>query len=109
MTPPWYYRGMRSYTIPQSCPLKLLSQTTRSVLCKGGVEPPHSKAEPLFQRALAIREKALGPEHPNVAKVLKNYAGLHCKMKRGAAARELEVRAWAIRAAHAKINPPSKD
>ena len=24
----------------------------------------YSKAEPLYQRALAIREKSLGPEHP---------------------------------------------
>ena len=27
----------------------------------------YAKAEPLFQRALAIRERALGPEHPEVA------------------------------------------
>jgi hypothetical protein len=28
------------------------------------------EAKPLCQRALAIREKALGPEHPNVAQSL---------------------------------------
>jgi tetratricopeptide (TPR) repeat protein len=27
----------------------------------------YAKAEPLYERALAIREKALAPEHPNVA------------------------------------------
>ena len=26
----------------------------------------YSEAEPLFKRALAIDEKALGPDHPNV-------------------------------------------
>ncbi len=65
-----------------------------------------AQAEPLFQRALAIWEKALGPDHPDVATVLENYAGLLREMKRGAAARELEARAKAIRAAHAKNNPP---
>ncbi len=27
----------------------------------------HAEAEPLFERSLAIREQALGPEHPDVA------------------------------------------
>jgi tetratricopeptide (TPR) repeat protein len=67
----------------------------------------YAQAEPLLQRALAIVEKALGPEHPNVATVLENYAQLLREMKRGAAARELEARARAIRAAHAKNNPPN--
>jgi tetratricopeptide (TPR) repeat protein/energy-coupling factor transporter ATP-binding protein EcfA2 len=64
------------------------------------------QAEPLCRRALAIMEKALGPQHPDVAKVLDNYARLLHEMKRGAAAGELEARAQAIRAAHAKHNPP---
>jgi hypothetical protein len=34
----------------------------------------YAKAEPLFQRALAILEKALGPEHPAVVTSLENYA-----------------------------------
>jgi tetratricopeptide (TPR) repeat protein len=68
----------------------------------------YAQAEPLYQRALAIVEKALGPDHPNVATVLENYARLLGEMNRGAAARELEARAQAIRAAHAKRNPPSK-
>jgi hypothetical protein len=41
-----------------------------------------------------------------VATVLENCAGLLREMKRGAAARKLEARAQAIRAAHAKHNPP---
>jgi Tetratricopeptide repeat len=33
-------------------------------------------AQPLFERALAIREKALGPEHPDTVKVRNNLAKL---------------------------------
>jgi hypothetical protein len=33
-------------------------------------------AEPLYARALAIREKAFGPEHPDTAASLNNLAGL---------------------------------
>ncbi len=35
-----------------------------------------AEAEPLYQRSLAIREKALGPEHPDVATSLENYAAI---------------------------------
>src|SRR5262249_31295346 len=33
-------------------------------------------ARPLFERALAVREKALGPEHPGTAESLNNLAVL---------------------------------
>jgi hypothetical protein len=33
-------------------------------------------ARPLFERALAIYEKALGPDHPNIAAVRGNLASL---------------------------------
>jgi tetratricopeptide (TPR) repeat protein len=36
----------------------------------------HSSARPLFERALAIREKVFGPEHPGTAASLNNLAGL---------------------------------
>src|SRR5439155_718749 len=36
-----------------------------------------ARAQPLFQRALAIFEKMLGPEHPNVATVLHNLASIY--------------------------------
>jgi hypothetical protein len=32
----------------------------------------YAQAEPLHRRALAIREKALGPDHPDVATTLNN-------------------------------------
>ena len=65
----------------------------------------YTEAEPLFMRALAIDEKALGPEHPSVATNLENYAGLLRKTDREAEAETLEVRAKAIRAKHAQENP----
>ena len=34
----------------------------------------YAKAEPLYQRALKISEKALGPEHPDTATSLNNLA-----------------------------------
>ena len=58
----------------------------------------YAKAEPLYQGALAIYKKALGPEHPGVATCLKNYASLLRKMDRSQEAGQLEARAQAIRA-----------
>ncbi len=66
----------------------------------------YTEAEPLYQRALAIREKALGPEHPQVAQSLENYAALLRKLVREAEAGKMEARAQAIRAKHAEENPP---
>ncbi len=37
----------------------------------------YREAEPRYQRALAISEKALGPDHPNVAATLNNLAGMY--------------------------------
>ena len=37
-------------------------------------EGKYAEAEPLHRRALAMREKALGPEHPDVAQSLNNLA-----------------------------------
>ncbi len=65
----------------------------------------YAQAEPLYQRALAIREKALGPEHPKVATVLENYAALLHKLNRDAEADKMEARAQAIRAKHAQEIP----
>ncbi len=58
-----------------------------------------------MQRALAIAEKALGPEHSKVATVLENYAALLHKLNRDAQADKIEARAQAIRANHAQENP----
>ena len=37
----------------------------------------YAKAEPLHKRSLAIREKALGPDHPGVANSLNSLAMLY--------------------------------
>jgi len=57
----------------------------------------YTEAEPLFQRSLAIREKALGPEDPDVATSLENYAFLLQEMDRNTDADKLGERARAIR------------
>ncbi len=64
----------------------------------------YAEAEPLYKRALAIWEKALGPEHPDVATSLENYADLLRKTGRVSEAKEMEARAKAIRAKHAQGN-----
>ena len=57
-----------------------------------------AQAELLFERALAILERALGPENPNVATCLENYAILLRNMGRTEEAAPLESRARAMRA-----------
>ena len=37
----------------------------------------YSQAEPSFKRSLAIRKKALGPDHPDVAASLNKLAELY--------------------------------
>ena len=58
------------------------------------------------QRSLAIHEKVLGPEHPNVAQSLENYAALLRKTKRNAEAAKLAALVVDIRVKHAAQNPP---
>ncbi len=54
--------------------------------------PRHSEAELLYARALAIREKALGSEHPELATSLENYAAL---LRQTGRTNEAErMRAW---------------
>ena len=55
-----------------------------------------AQAVPLAQQVLAIREKALGPEHPDVALALNNLAGLYDDQGRYAEAEPLYKRALAI-------------
>lgn len=58
----------------------------------------YAEAEPLYKRALAIRETTWGPEHPDVATSLENYAALLRQMNRNSEAAEMEARVKAIRA-----------
>ena len=57
----------------------------------------YAEVEPLQKRSLAILEKALGPEHPDVAASLENYAGLLREVGRVAEADELAARAELVR------------
>ncbi len=56
----------------------------------------YAEAEPLYQRALEIREKALGKGHPDVAQSLNNLASLYQAQGKYAEAEPLYQRALAI-------------
>jgi hypothetical protein len=55
-----------------------------------------ARAEPLYLKSLAIREKLLGAEHPDVATTLKNLAELYRASGRTDEAEPLYRRAVAI-------------
>jgi Tfp pilus assembly protein PilF len=57
----------------------------------------YAEAEPLYQRALAIREKALGADHPDTATSLNNLATLYYHQGRSGEAEPLYRRTLAIR------------
>ncbi len=54
----------------------------------------YAEAEPLYQRSLAIWEKALGPEHPQVATSLNNLALLYDAQGKYAEAEPLYKRSY---------------
>lgn len=56
----------------------------------------HGGGEPLYKRDIAITEKVLGPEHPDLAARLNNLANLYSITGRLAEAEPLCVRAIAI-------------
>src|SRR5207248_418665 len=57
----------------------------------------YREAEPLYQRALRIREQQLGPEHPDVAASLHNLAILYHQQGKYREAEPLYQRALRIR------------
>jgi tetratricopeptide (TPR) repeat protein len=56
----------------------------------------YTQAKPLYERALAIREKILGPDHPDVAEGLNNLAALYYLQGQYAQAEPLYQRSLAI-------------
>ncbi|CAN0557844.1 unnamed protein product, partial [Ectocarpus sp. 12 AP-2014] len=56
----------------------------------------YEEAEPLYEQSQAIREKVLGPEHPDVAQSLNNRAVLLESQGKFAEAEPLYGRATAI-------------
>lgn len=65
-----------------------------SALFNGG---KYVEAEPLYLRALAIREEVRGPEHPDVAESLNNLGLLYVRQGQYAKAEPFYQRALAIR------------
>ena len=63
----------------------------------------YDEAEPLYQRSLAIRQKLLGPNHPDVAKSLEAYALLLALTYREAEAEHMKTCARSIKMA--KVAP----
>ena len=68
----------------------------------------YAEAEPLYQRALDIAEKALGPDHPDVGTSLNNLAELYRDQGRYAEAEPLYKRASAISREGAGTRPPRR-
>jgi tetratricopeptide (TPR) repeat protein len=56
----------------------------------------YAEAQPLYERSLEIREKVLGPEHPDTASSLNNLAGLLHDQGKYAEAQSLYERALEI-------------
>lgn len=106
----------RSFTEAQQhdSAIAVAKQALREVENTGGVDPTsvaiaastlgichyyngeYAEAEPLYIRALAIFEKALGPEHPDVVSSVYNLAELYYVLGRYAEAEPLLERALAI-------------
>jgi tetratricopeptide (TPR) repeat protein len=67
----------------------------------------YAQAEEFYQRALAIREKALGAGHPDVAQTLNNLAILYAATGNSAQALAFSRKASAAVIAHAATEAPS--
>jgi tetratricopeptide (TPR) repeat protein len=60
-------------------------------------------AEPFLLRALRIAEQKLGREHPTVVEILASYETVLRRTKRGAEAKQAQLRAAQILAAHPEL------
>ena len=49
-----------------------------------------------MKRSLALAEKTLGPNHPDLARILRDYAAVLRKMRHKGEAKKLELRAAQI-------------
>src|SRR5437660_11756325 len=67
----------------------------------------YAKAEPLYKRALKIREKILGPDHRTVAECLDELAALYWAKGESAKAEPLSQRAAGIRTRIKEERPPA--
>jgi tetratricopeptide (TPR) repeat protein len=83
---------IEAYSLEFAEASRLLNQTAYYLYRRA----QYPQAEPLYQRALAIREKQLGPEHPNTATSLNNLAGLYRRQGKYEQAEPLYQRALAV-------------
>ena len=73
----------------------ILASTLNNLAERYKEEGRYADAEPLYQRVLAINEKARGPDHPSVALALNDLAELYKEEGRYADADPLNKRALA--------------
>ena len=73
-----------------------------------GKQGRYAEAEPLFQRALAVYEQALGADSPRIIEILEDYAVLLHDMQHTAEQARLHARIAAIRAKR-EATPESED
>jgi tetratricopeptide (TPR) repeat protein len=90
-------------TIPNPSPA-LLAKTLTNAALLSAHEKNTAEAESLFEKAIAISEKDLGPDHPVLGEVLTAYAGFLRQTKQKAKAKEARRRGEAILAAHRRGN-----
>jgi tetratricopeptide (TPR) repeat protein len=80
---------------------QLTSNAARRLLMQTGSylreHARYTEAEPLYQHSLRIREQALGPDHPDVAKPLQGLASIYSEQGKYAEAEPLYHRALHIR------------
>ena len=90
-------------TIPNPSPA-LLVKTLTNAAYLSAYQKNTSEAESLFEKAIALSEKDLGPEHPVLGEVLTAYAGFLRQTKQKAKAKQARRRGEAILAAHRRGN-----
>ncbi|WP_292761209.1 tetratricopeptide repeat protein, partial [Nostoc sp. NOS(2021)] len=67
----------------------------------------YSEAEPLYKKALELRQRLLGEEHPDVASSYNNLAGLYHSQGRYSDAEPLYKKALSIAELSLGIDHPS--
>ncbi len=67
----------------------------------------YAAAEPLYLRAVAVKEQSLGKEHPDVAEVLNGLAALYWREGKDASVEPLYLRALAVKEQHFGKEHPS--
>ena len=68
------WRSGKKHSVPI---IPMLRRSLNNLATLYGEQGRYAEAEPLYKRSLAIWEKALGPDHPDVALSLNNLADLY--------------------------------